>query len=221
MDWQTLRDDYIRKFINDTSASPRWSDTELEVYINLAVNDFSTHIPVVKSSTYVPSSSTDKTFTLPSDTLEVLYVEHPQGTFLEPSSNHPAERYGTGGKRYDLSSDEVGAQTLTLLGTPRVGDDLIIRYGAYRSAITATSDAVPVPRAATLAMLYYVAMLCHERVATQDSNLSRWGSKEDKGRTRQDNPLIPEAERLRQMYLREINKLKDASRNIYRRGGRS
>jgi len=221
MDWQTLRDNYIRKFINDTSSTPRWSDAELEIYINLAVNDFSTHIPIVKSTTYSPTSSTDDTFSIASDAIEVLYVEHPAGTFLEPSSTHPAERYGTGGQRYTITEDEVGSQTLTLLGTPLTGQSLIVHYGAYRSAITATSDTVPVSRATTLAMIYFVAMLCHERVATQDSNLSRWADQRDKGGSRQDNPLIPEAERLRQMYLREVNKLKDASRNVYRRGARA
>jgi len=217
MDWQTFSDNYIRTFLSDTSANPRWTDTELLRYINLAVNDFSTYFPVEKSYQYTPSASSEGlSFTLPTDILEVLLVEHPAGTFWEEASDHPAERFAKYGRRYTISDTETGAKTITMIASVSEGTAININYAAYRTEIVNTTDSVPAPRAAYLALVYFSAMLCHERVTTQDVNLSRWND----GR-RNDSPVLPEAERLRQNYLREIDKLRSTFHQLYRRGARS
>jgi hypothetical protein len=156
--WRTQ----ARNELDDNAATKLWSDTLLNQWLDEAIRDYARLFP--KEQTGTLSTVADQaTYTLPSDLVELVRVEHPDSTFRvnQPrvggdwrrSSDPlpPDDRFG-GRYAYD-----VWGTTLELEPAPTAdGETITLRYVARRTEPTGDGDALPVDDGDVEFLTFYV-----------------------------------------------------------------
>jgi len=93
MNWGEMKSN-LRTDLKDTGASPRWSDNDLYVFWQDAVRDYSLWFPYLPIRTQLSEKGTGAgPYTLPSDLVDVIFVEVPENRFLEERVPRPGVRY--------------------------------------------------------------------------------------------------------------------------------
>ena len=95
----------LRIDIQDTSATPRWSDKLLWVYTRDAIRDYSTWFP--RRIDRVTIAKLNGAFTLPSDFIQEIFVESPSDTFLKKRFEQPGTRLRSSTTLYTIQGGKI------------------------------------------------------------------------------------------------------------------
>lgn len=195
-DLRTLLDQ-IREDLQDTSATPRHSDSRLVMYLRDAILDYSQFFPYRQSAELEGSGST---FELPSDFVSDITVESPRGYFLERRPTRPGVRY------LDLNVRPlwyyIDGDSLYTVGYPI--DAVYLTYNALHVLPQDESDdswECTVPEKDHELLRLYVQAKVYGIMRGKQSNLDRFKLGSGK---RDDNPLEPEVSGLMEEYYRKI-----------------
>lgn len=194
----------IRADLKDTSSTPKWPDSDLYIFWLDAVRDYSLWFPYIPSRLTMTGSGTGP-YVLPSDFLNVLFVEVPEHRFLEERTPRPGVRYPSqSGKPfywYLLGSN------LTLDVAPYGADEVLLTYEALHAIPASVNDDtanitikdldLELPR-------LYVQAKAYGQMRQRQASLDRFKTKVTAGSTRQDNPLGPEVETIMNEYYAKI-----------------
>lgn len=192
--WEAILAD-IRIDLKDTGATPRFSDDALYLWAKDAIRDYSLYFPLVKYA--VELAITTGSYALPSDFLEALSVEYPQGRFLDRRMDRPPLS-GSNPTRYYISQGR-----LYLDASPT--SSAYLTYNASHPVPAASTDSdfeFTIPPMDEELIRLYVKAKAAEQIRTSQANLDRFklGSGD-----RQDNPLIPEVDNTMKVYRDKVN----------------
>lgn len=204
MDWQSMRAS-LRFDLKDTSDTPKWSDEELYNFWLDAVRDYSMWFPRVPDRETLSGSSTGP-YTLPSDLVEVLFVEVPEGRFLEERVPKPGVRYPsqTGRPFYWY----LMGGTLFLDSAPMDSDEVLLTYSGVHAIpenVTDNDSLITIPDKDLELPRLYVQAKAYSQMRHKQSSLDRFKTRVSSGDTRMDNPLRPEVDVLMQEYYAKIS----------------
>jgi hypothetical protein len=180
----------VREELDDTSASPKWSDAILYTYTREALSDYSRHLPYKKYGVVLTRDvSNTKKYALPPDFMFEFSVESPAGKFLEPLRSRPGVLTQAGHRilfyRVEPPYLYVDAET---------SDDLILGYGAYHLAPAGKDDstfALTFPLEDAEIIKLYLEAKINSRIRNSQARLDRF--KIGAG-SRTDNPIANEVE---------------------------
>lgn len=194
----------LRTDLKDTGTNPKWADSELYTYWLDAVRDYSLWFPYVPDRHAMVGSSTGP-YTLPSDFLNVIFVEVPENRFLEERSPRPGVRYPSqSGKPfywYMLGS------SLMLDSAPCDADEVLLTYEAMHSTPTSVNDStddITILDADLELPRIYVQAKVYGQMRQKQAALDRFKMKVSSGNTREDNPLGPEVDTVMNEYYMKI-----------------
>ena len=193
--WATFLSD-LREDLQDTGSSPRWSNKILYIYTKDAIRDYSLWFPLrVDSVTLVESGDG---YSLPEDFVEVISVESPEDTHLEPRLRRPGIRFLQVPNYYHLDGG------ILILSAPTESDVILTYFSEH--AVPTTEKTKPtftftVPDSDLELIRLYVKAQVHGQMRGKQSRLDRF--EKGSGR-RDDNPLTPETNSLMRDYLGKI-----------------
>src|SRR5690348_6201369 len=128
----------VRDDLNDNGSTKLWADALLNRWIGEAIKEWSRVVPRDRAWQTTSAANTPS-YTLPSDVLEVVRVEHPAGIFRVRGGLHDGDvgpsvdlnswpRTGP----LDLSWEQWGGQVFLIPAPSTSGETLEVRYkGAY------------------------------------------------------------------------------------------
>ena len=182
--WSSLFAD-IRNDLNDTSATPRWTDTLLLLFAKDAVRIYSVNLPRLVYREEI--SAKDGSFELPAGVLSIVAVETQEGVYLGRFQPKPGKRVRAPGAANAYFTD---GRKLYLNVAPVDENTLLLTYRAYYSVPTVvastTESGIP-PEDEELIRLYVKAKIS-EQMRLGQSSLDRFKP----AGNRDDNPLLPE-----------------------------
>lgn len=185
--WGDLKAE-IRVDLKDPNAS-KWSDASLYVWVKDAIRDYSTYFPLRKDRVELTVSPTsDVTYPLPADYVDMIYVESPEDTYLEQREPRPGARYASTPQPYNYVID---GGSLILSGPPQDGDQVLLTYHSVHALPTAVdedADVLTVPDSDVELLRLYVYAKAHNQLRGNQARLDRF---KETGR-RDDNPIEEE-----------------------------
>lgn len=213
--WAELRA-AIREDIEDTASSPRYSDGLLYTYLKDAIRDYSTWFPL-RMDAVTLSGSGSGPYTVPSDLVDILFIECPANRFLENRKAAPGARYPkTTGRPFFFYVD--GA-SIYLDGSPLAGEIVLITYEAIHDLPTSESDGtfdITVPERDEELLRLYVKAKVFERIRTKAARLDRFRDDD-----RDDNPITPEVDNIKELYWAMIAERYQGGTIMLHRQGRT
>ena len=210
--WAGMRDTWLRYMLKDlVPASYRWSQAELLVYANAALDNLSATFPYEKTATITALAAT-YTYALPEDFRALDAVQWPSNQV------NGAYEYVSAFQTKDqtwpyMGSSGAAAPTLFyMLGYPdethitftRVPpSSLTLYYRAWRTHLVADGDTLPFGSQWWMAeaLVYYVAYQCYLRDAGPRAEMAQWAEKPELSMV---NPLADQAEVWRRQYARLV-----------------
>jgi hypothetical protein len=128
----------VRDELNDNGSVKLWTDALLNRWIGEAVNAWSRVVPRDRAWQTISAANTPS-YTLPSDVLEVVRVEHPPGVFRVRGGLHDGDigpdadlSVWPGVRPLDLSWEQWGGQVFLIPAPGADGEAIEVRYmGAY------------------------------------------------------------------------------------------
>lgn len=197
----------LRVDLQDTSATPRWSDKILWVYTRDAIRDYSTWFP--RRIDRQEIAKTNGAFPLPSDFVQEIFVESPSETFLKKRTEQPGTRLRTSTTLYTVS----GGKLYTDAGGP-----VYLTYLALHAVPASETDntfTFTVPDADIELIRLYVKASCYEQMRSKQASLDRFKL----SGSRDDNPVEPETHNLMIEYQYKISqRIKGGMIKLYRVG---
>jgi hypothetical protein len=194
----------LRNDLQDSGATPRWSDEELYNYWLDAVRDYSLWFPYVPDRNQLSGSGTGP-YTLPSDFVRVIWLEVPENRFLEERSPRPGVRFPSQSGRpfywYLLGG------SLYLDVAPLDTDQVLLTYGALHTTPSDVNDDtndITIPNADLELPRLYVQAKVYGQMRQKQSSLDRFKTQVSSGNTRTDNPLGPEVKSIMDEYYSKI-----------------
>jgi len=164
-----------RAELDDTGSTKLWSDTLLKQWLNEAIRDYARVVPLYSTGSLTAVAG-QATYTLPSDLVELVRVEHPTNTFRVNQARVGGDwRVGTDtvpvedrrGGRYAY---DVWGGTLELEPAPTAdGEAIGLRYLARRSEPTADSDNLSVDDGDVELLTFYVAHRALTWISSQEA----------------------------------------------------
>lgn len=187
----------VRADLQDSGASPRWSDAVLYVFIKDAIRDYSTWFP--RRTDRAALAPAGAAWALPPDFIEAIQVETSPGVYLSRRSPVPGASYTNLAQPRCYALDAGG---LYIYG-PQPSSPLLTYY-AVHPIPASEMDAgwvCTVPDRDLELIRLYVGGKAHAQMRAKQSRLDRFevGS----GR-RDDNPVAPEAATLMAEYRLKI-----------------
>lgn len=191
----------MQTFLKDTSAK-KWSEADLDTFINLAVTKWTTDIPIASSNSYDVVSG-QNAYDLPENAVEIRQVygyfeSTATQEFLAPMQLQPGTAFVTNDepRRYI-----VGFPSETEFYLPRepTGSTFMLYYGACHTTLVLGTDTLNLRthRWGELAVLYYAAHLAFLPYSSSRARLEQWARKQD---LNVGNPLSEESQRYLEMY---------------------
>lgn len=190
----------LQTFLKDTSAK-KWTSTDLDTFINLAITQWTTDVPIASSTSYTVVSDQHE-YSLPENAVEMRSVygyfeSTATQEYLAPMHIRPgAFALNDEPRRY-----VVGFPTETQFYLPREpqGSTFTLYYGAAHSPLSLDSDTLDLRtrRWGELAVLYYAAYLAFLPYSASRARLEQWARKQD---LNVGNPLAEEAQRYMDRY---------------------
>jgi len=219
--WEQLRD-AIRTELKDTNDEPayKWSDELLYLYLKDALADYSLYLPLQTDRTELTLS--EGKYSLPTDFVDVLFVECGDNRFLEERRPRPGRKFPSYAGRpffYYISGG-----SLYLIGSPLESDKVYLTYRAAHSAPDDEYDdthVFTIPANDEELIRLYVRAKCYEQTRSRQSNLDRFKERHQSGSSRQDNPLTPEVENLMEEYYRKLQQRVGGGSITLSRSGRT
>jgi len=209
--WETLRDE-IREDIEDTKANPRYSDALLLTYAKDAIKDYSNWFPQRTDQTLL--SGTGKgPYTLPTDLVNILFLECPANRFLERRIARPGTRYPKITGRPFFFYKTGGS--LYLDGSPLAGETVLLTYEATHTIPTGDSTVLTIPIHDEELIRLYVKAKVYERIRTKAARLDRYRDDD-----RDDNPITPEVRNLMRDYDKKMAERYEGGTIMLHRQGR-
>jgi hypothetical protein len=128
----------VRDELNDNGGVKLWADTLLNRWIGEALKEWSRVVPRDRAWQTTSTANTPS-YTLPSDVLEVVRVEHPPGMFRVRGGPHdgdigPSADMGVWprARPLDLSWEQWGGQVFLIPAPGKTGESIEVRYkGTY------------------------------------------------------------------------------------------
>lgn len=203
MNWGEMKA-AIRTDLKDTGTTPKWADSELYVFWLDAVRDYSMWFPYIPDRFTMSGSGTGP-YPLPSDYMDVIFVEVPEHRFLEERSPRPGVRYPSqSGKPFHWY---LLGSNLMLDVAPYDADAVLLTYKAIHSTPNSvnddTSDITITDLDHELPRLYVQAKV-YGQMRQRQASLDRFKTKVTAGSTREDNPLGPEVRTIMDEYYYKI-----------------
>ena len=203
MNWGEMKA-VIRTDLKDTDANPKWADSELYVFWLDAVRDYSRWFPYIPDRLTMTGDGTGP-YPLPSDYLDVIFVEVPEHRFLEERSPRPGVRYPSqSGKPFHWS---LLGSNLMLDVAPLDADAVLLTYQAMHSTPDSVNDDtadLTIPEADHELPRLYVQAKVYGQMRQRQASLDRFKTKVTAGSSREDNPLGPEVETIMGEYYYKI-----------------
>ena len=204
MNWGEMKA-ALRTDLKDTgTATPRWSDNDLYVFWMDAVRDYSLWFPYVPNRTQLSGTGAGP-YTLPSDFVNVIFVEAPENRFLEERMPRPGVRYLSQSGRpfywYLLGGN------LMLDVVPYDTDAVLLTYSAIHTVPSDVNDDtqnITIPDADLELPRLYVSAKAYGQMRSKQSSLDRFKTRVAAGNTRQDNPLEIEVRSILDEYYAKI-----------------
>ncbi len=188
----------VRAELSDVSATtPKWSDDLLYLWAVDAIRDYSQYFPQTLDK--VELTLTGTSYPIPANYLRAVFVEAPESRFLNTRKNRPGRRY----------YENVGSPTHyyidgTALRINGTVNELLLTYHAIHGIPSTVGDdtfELTVPDRDMELIRLYVRAKAHEQMRAMQSAQDRY--KLGSG-TRDDNPLLPEVEKLMEVYDKKI-----------------
>jgi len=125
----------VRLDVQDTGATPRWTDEMLWIYTKDAIRDYSQWFP--KRVDRLLVAPVDGVYALPADYVDDVYVECPEDRILERRQEIPGRRYGSITRPLYY---HIQGGNLYLNGSPLDGDNLYLTYDAVHPVPASETD---------------------------------------------------------------------------------
>lgn len=203
MNWAQMKE-FIREDLQDTGATPRWPDTQLYTFWLDAVRDYSLWFPLV-SDRVQPTGTGTGPYALPSDFVSTIFVESPDGRFLEERTPRPGVRYPSQSGRPFYWYLQGGGLWVDV--APLGDDELLLTYAAVHATPDSVNDdasVITIPDMDLELPRLYVQAKVYGQMRAKQSSLDRFKTKVSSGNTREDNPLGPEVSSLMNEYYTKI-----------------
>ena len=160
-----------RTRLSDLDPPYKWSDLQLNQWINDAIADYSNYFP--RRQTALITCVADRQYDLPEGTRAVVKVEYPTGEtppvyLTRLDRDHPAF---TRAPYYDLiEHHQAGYPPELLLGqTPSAGQEIAVDYDAVHAWLDNDSDPCTVIDEHLEAILLYLRWAAYQELASQES----------------------------------------------------
>lgn len=202
----------IRTELQDNGTTPKWSDGTIYVFAKDALRDYSTWFPR-RIDRYEIAADGNGAYALPTDFVDVVSVEAPEGSYLEKQAVRSGTRKIT--KTATLSYSIQGGSLY--LNYPQ--DSIFLTYLALHPIPTSESDdtfVITVPDADMELIRLYVKAKCHEQMRAKQSSLDRF---KVSGR-RDDNPVEEEVLTMMAEYRLKVAERTRSQAVILHRMGR-
>lgn len=203
MNWGEMKA-VIRTDLKDTDTNPKWADSELYVFWLDAVRDYSMWFPYIPDRLTMSGSGTGP-YPLPSDYMDVIFVEVPEHRFLEERTPRPGVRYPSqSGKPFHWY---LLGSNLMLDVAPLDADAVLLTYKAIHSTPSSVNDDtsdITIPDLDHELPRLYVQAKVYGQMRQRQASLDRFKTKVTAGSTREDNPLGPEVETIMDEYYYKI-----------------
>jgi hypothetical protein len=206
----------VRADLQDTGATPRWSDGVLYTFSKDAIRDYSTWFP--RRIDRLEIVEVSDVYPLPSDFIDDITVESPIGTFLETRRERPGNKYLSRTKPFFYF---IQGGNLYFDGAPSEG--VFLTYHAVHaippSDIDELSDGdfeFTIPDMDIELPRLYIQAKVHAQMRAKTARLDRF--QQGSGR-RDDNPILPETNSLLNEYHFKIaQRLSGGAVRLYRYG---
>ena len=194
----------IRTDLKDTASTPKWADSELYVFWLDAVRDYSMWFPYIPDRLVMTGDGTGP-YPLPSDYMDVIFVEVPEHRFLEERTPRPGVRYPSqSGKPFHWY---LLGSNLMLDVAPYDADAVLLTYQAIHSTPSSVNDDtsdITIPDLDHELPRLYVQAKVYGQMRQRQASLDRFKTKVTAGSTRKDNPLGPEVDTIMDEYYYKI-----------------
>lgn len=208
MNWGDLLSE-LRINIEDTSATPKFSDKLLFTYLREAVSDYSQFLPLTYEDVeLVQDPENPKKFTLPVDFIDDISVSCPVGRYLEPRRGRLGTKVAVSSRPLFYHTD--GNRYLYLDADPE-GDAAFLTYKALHLLPTSESDVAfifTIPDANMELIKLYMEGKVNTKIRNTQARLDRFkiGAGE-----RTDNPMAEEVEDFFDEYRKKLTQRIPAS----------
>jgi hypothetical protein len=204
----------LRIELDDIGATPRWNNNVLFIMTRDGIRDYSTYFPTrVDHTTLVSVVGNDKKFTLPSSFIDDIFVECPEGNYLDVRRERPGVRLATSNSPLFYFVD---AGFLYLDASPGGAAVLLSYYGSHGVPASATdiTFTLTIPDSDLEVLKLYVQARVNVLIRNRQAQLDRF--KQGSG-TREDNPIIEETTDFFARYNEAIAKrLRPQAIRLYR-----
>jgi len=191
----------LQTFLKDTAAK-KWTTTDLDTFINLAITQWTTDVPIASSNSYTVVSDQHE-YDMPENAVDVRNM---YGYFESTSTQEYLAPMQIRPGAYALNDEPrryvVGFPTETQFYLPREprGTSFTLYYGATHSPLALDTDTLNLRthRWGELAVLYYAAYLAFLPYSASRARLEQWARKQD---LNVQNPLAEEAQAYMDRYI--------------------
>ena len=164
----------VRRRLGDLTAPYKWSDEQINQWVNDAIADYSIHFPLVKTQT-ISCSEDDRQYDLDTDFVEVLSVEYPTGEdppvyLVRRERTHP-DFWEVDGY-YDLLKHKnfEDPDELLISEKPDAGESIDVIYQAHHTFLDDDdTDKMTVPERHLELIILFVRMAAFQELATTES----------------------------------------------------
>ena len=163
-----------RRRLGDLTTPYKWSDEQINQFINDAIADYSMHFPRVQTQTISCSDDT-REYNLSTYFLDVLSVEYPTGedppVYLKYREKlHPDFCNVNGYYSIEQEKGEDDADVIYISEKPTEGDSIWLTFNAYHAYFDDDdTDELTVPEEHLELLILYVRWACFQELATSES----------------------------------------------------
>ena len=214
MNWGDLLTE-LRVDIDDTSATPKFSDKLLFTYLRDAVSDYSQFLPLVfEDAQLTQDTDNPKKFALPADFIEDISVSCPAGRYLEPRRGRLGTKVAQSATPLFYHTD---SNSLLYLDADPGEDAVLLSYKALHPLPTSESDVTfkfTIPDANMELIKLYMVAKVNAKIRNVQARLDRF--KLTAG-SRSDNPMSEEVEDFFEEYHKKLReRIQSAPVILYR-----
>jgi len=163
-----------RRRLGDLTTPYKWSDEQINQFINDAIADYSINFPRVKTQTISCSDDT-REYDLATDFLDALSVEYPTGEdppeYLKfREKTHPDFWQKDGYYCIEQEKGEDDLDVIYISEKPSTGESIEVTYNAYYAYFDDDdTDVLTVPEEHLELIILYVRWACFQELATTES----------------------------------------------------
>jgi len=166
---------FVRRRLGDLTSPFKWSDEQINQWINDAIADYSIHFPLVKTQT-ISCSDENRKYDLEDDFVEVLSIEYPTGedppVYLKHRlGTHPG--FWSQDGFYDVLKhrDFEDPDELIISTKPSTGESIEVIYQAHHVFLDDDdTDKITVPERHLELIVLFARMAAYQELASTESS---------------------------------------------------